>query len=60
MKLDGDMCGGVVLFIKVVINMLIKFVGMGEKLDVIEVFYLECMVFCILGMGDVLILIEKV
>lgn len=60
MKLDGDMCGGVVFFICVVIDILIKFVGFGEKMDVIEVFYSECMVFCILGMGDVLMFIEKV
>lgn len=59
-KFDGDICGGVVFFICVVINMLIKFVGLGEKFDVLELFYFECMVFRIFGMGDVLILIEKV
>lgn len=48
------------MFIWVVIGKLIKFVGEGEKMDNLDVFYLDWMVFWILGMGDMMILIEKV
>lgn len=59
-KLDGDARGGAALSIKAVTNKPIKFVGVGEKLDQIEVFHPERMASRILGMGDVLSLIEKV
>lgn len=58
-KLDGDTRGGAALSIKAVTNKPIKFVGMGEKLDQLEVFHPERMASRILGMGDVLTLIEK-
>ena len=58
-KLDGDTRGGVALSIKAVTNKPIKFCGVGEKLGDIEQFYPERMASRILGMGDVLTLIEK-
>src|SRR5690625_1530538 len=58
-KLDGDTRGGAALSIKAVTDKPIKFVGMGEKLDELEVFHPERMASRILGMGDVLTLIEK-
>ncbi len=58
-KLDGDTRGGAALSVKAVTNTPIKFVGLGEKLDAIEVFHPERMASRILGMGDVLTLIEK-
>ncbi len=58
-KLDGDARGGAALSIKAVTGKSIKFVGMGEKLDQIEVFHPERMASRILGMGDMLSLIEK-
>lgn len=58
-KLDGDTRGGAALSIKAVTNTPIKFVGVGEKLDAIEPFHPERMASRILGMGDVLTLIEK-
>ena len=58
-KLDGDTRGGAALSIKTVTNKPIKFVGMGEKLDQLEPFHPERMASRILGMGDVLTLIEK-
>lgn len=58
-KLDGDARGGAALSIKAVTGKPIKFVGMGEKLDQIDVFYPDRMASRILGMGDVLSLIEK-
>ncbi|MDO6628588.1 signal recognition particle protein [Bacillus thuringiensis] len=58
-KLDGDSRGGAALSIKAVTNTPIKFAGMGEKLDAIEAFHPERMASRILGMGDVLTLIEK-
>ncbi|WP_019242336.1 MULTISPECIES: signal recognition particle protein [Bacillus] len=58
-KLDGDTRGGAALSIRSVTNTPIKFVGMGEKLDALEVFHPERMASRILGMGDVLSLIEK-
>ncbi|MDF0725214.1 signal recognition particle protein [Cytobacillus sp. S13-E01] len=58
-KLDGDTRGGAALSVKAVTNTPIKFVGLGEKLDAIEAFHPERMASRILGMGDVLTLIEK-
>lgn len=58
-KLDGDARGGAALSIKAVTGKPIKFIGVGEKLDQIEVFHPERMASRILGMGDVLSLIEK-
>src|SRR5699024_2720973 len=58
-KLDGDTRGGAALSIRSVTNTPIKFVGMGEKLDALEPFHPERMASRILGMGDVLTLIEK-
>lgn len=58
-KLDGDARGGAALSIKAVTGKPIKFVGVGEKLDALEVFHPDRMASRILGMGDVLSLIEK-
>lgn len=58
-KLDGDARGGAALSIKTVIRKPIKFVGMGEKLDALEPFYPDRMASRMLGMGDVLTLIER-
>ncbi|BAC13487.1 signal recognition particle protein [Oceanobacillus iheyensis] len=58
-KLDGDTRGGAALSIKSVTDKPIKFAGMGEKLDQLEAFHPERMASRILGMGDVLSLIEK-
>lgn len=58
-KLDGDTRGGAALSVKAVTGTPIKFVGMGEKLDALEPFHPERMASRILGMGDVLTLIEK-
>lgn len=58
-KLDGDARGGAALSIKAVTNCPIKFVGMGEKIEPLEVFHPDRMASRILGMGDVLSLIEK-
>src|SRR5699024_6852680 len=58
-KLDGDTRGGAALSIKAVTDKPVKFAGMGEKLDQLEPFHPERMASRILGMGDVLSLIEK-
>lgn len=58
-KLDGDTRGGAALSVRYVTGKPIKFIGTGEKLDAIEPFYPERMASRILGMGDVLSLIEK-
>lgn len=58
-KLDGDTRGGAALSIRSVAEKPIKFVGMGEKMDALEPFHPERMASRILGMGDVLTLIEK-
>jgi signal recognition particle subunit SRP54 len=58
-KLDGDTRGGAALSIRSVTSTPIKFVGLGEKLDALEAFHPERMASRILGMGDVLTLIEK-
>lgn len=59
-KLDGDSRGGVALSLKKVLGIPIKFIGLGEKIDNFQVFHPERMASRILGMGDVLTLIEKV
>ena len=59
-KMDGDARGGAVLSIRSVAQCPVKFVGTGEKLSALEPFYPERMVSRILGMGDVVSLIEKV
>ena len=58
-KLDGDARGGAALSIRAVTGKPIKFAGIGEKLDAVEVFHPDRMASRILGMGDVLSLIEK-
>lgn len=58
-KLDGDTRGGAALSVKYVTGKPIKFIGTGEKLDAIEPFYPDRMASRILGMGDMLSLIEK-
>jgi signal recognition particle subunit SRP54 len=58
-KMDGDARGGAALSIKAVTGKPIKFIGVGEKLDALEAFHPERMASSILGMGDVLTLIEK-
>ena len=58
-KLDGDTRGGAALSIKAVVGKPIKFVGVGEKIDDIELFHPERLVSRILGMGDVVSLVEK-
>ncbi|MDM5316558.1 signal recognition particle protein [Fictibacillus sp. b24] len=58
-KLDGDTRGGAALSIKAVTGLPIKFVGLGEKMDAIEAFHPDRMASRILGMGDMLTLIEK-
>jgi len=59
-KLDGDTRGGAALSLREVTNIPIKYMGLGEKLDQIEVFHPERMASRILGMGDVLTLVDKV
>ena len=58
-KLDGDTRGGAALSIKSVVNKPIKFIGTGEKMDAIDIFYPERMAERILGMGDVISLVER-
>jgi len=58
-KLDGDAKGGAALSVKAVTGKPVKFVGLGEKLDALEVFHADRLVSRILGMGDVLTLVEK-
>ena len=58
-KLDGDTRGGAALSIRKITNVPIKFIGLGEKLDTLEVFHPERMASRILGMGDVMTLIER-
>jgi signal recognition particle subunit SRP54 len=58
-KLDGDTRGGAALSIKSVVNKPIKFIGTGEKMDAIDVFHPERMADRILGMGDIVSLVEK-
>jgi signal recognition particle subunit SRP54 len=58
-KLDGDTRGGAALSIKYVVQKPIKFVSMGEKLDQLDIFYPDRMANRILGMGDIVSLVEK-
>lgn len=58
-KLDGDTRGGAALSIKYTVGKPIKFVSMGEKMDTLDVFYPERMAQRILGMGDIITLVEK-
>lgn len=58
-KLDGDTRGGAALSIKAVVNKPIKFVGTGEKMDALDLFYPKRMADRILGMGDVVSLVER-
>ena len=58
-KLDGDTRGGAAISIKAVTGKPIKFIGIGEKFDALEAFYPERMASRILGMGDVISLVEK-
>ncbi|MDD3320546.1 MAG: signal recognition particle protein [Paludibacter sp.] len=58
-KLDGDTRGGAALSIRTVVNKPIKFVGTGEKMDAIDIFHPERMADRILGMGDIVSLVER-
>jgi signal recognition particle subunit SRP54 len=58
-KLDGDTRGGAAISIRAVVNKPIKFIGIGEKLDALEVFHPDRMATRILGMGDIISLVEK-
>jgi signal recognition particle subunit SRP54 len=58
-KLDGDSRGGAALSIRSIVNKPIKFVGVGEKLDALEPFYPDRIASRILGMGDIVSLVEK-
>lgn len=58
-KLDGDTRGGAALSIRTVVNKPIKFVGTGEKMDALDVFHPERMADRILGMGDIVSLVER-
>lgn len=58
-KLDGDTRGGAAISIKSVVNKPIKFIGTGEKMDAIDIFYPDRMADRILGMGDVISLVER-
>ena len=58
-KLDGDTRGGAALSIRSIVNKPIKFVGMGEKMDALDVFHPERMADRILGMGDIVSLVER-
>ncbi len=58
-KLDGDTRGGAALSIKAVVDKPIKFVGTGEKMDALDIFYPKRMADRILGMGDVVSLVER-
>lgn len=58
-KMDGDARGGAALSLKAVMGKPVKFIGVGEKVDALEVFYPDRMASRILGMGDILSLVEK-
>lgn len=58
-KLDGDSRGGAALSIKAVVNKPIKFISTGEKMDALDIFYPDRMASRILGMGDVVSLVER-
>jgi len=57
--MDGDARGGAALSLKKVTGKPVKFIGMGEKTDALEIFHPERMASRILGMGDILTLVEK-
>ena len=59
-KLDGDARGGAVLSVKAVTGKPVKLIGLGEKLDALEPFHPDRMASRILGMGDILTLVEKI
>jgi signal recognition particle subunit SRP54 len=58
-KMDGDTRGGAALSIRSVVNKPIKFIGLGEKMDALDIFYPNRMADRILGMGDIVSLVEK-
>jgi len=58
-KLDGDSRGGAALSIRSIVQKPIKFIGVGEKLDALELFYPDRIASRILGMGDIVTLVEK-
>jgi signal recognition particle subunit SRP54 len=58
-KLDGDTRGGAAITIKAIVNKPIKFIGTGEKMEAIDIFYPDRMASRILGMGDVVSLVER-
>ena len=58
-KLDGDARGGAALSMKTITDVPIKFMGLGEKLDAFDTFHPDRMASRILGMGDVVSLVEK-
>lgn len=58
-KLDGDTRGGAALSIRSIVNKPIKYVGMGEKMDALDIFHPERMADRILGMGDIVSLVER-
>jgi signal recognition particle subunit SRP54 len=58
-KLDGDTRGGAALTIRSVVDKPVKFVGLGEKMDAIDIFYPSRMADRILGMGDIVSLVER-
>jgi len=58
-KLDGDTRGGAALTVRAVVSKPIKFVGIGEKMDALDVFHPNRMADRILGMGDIVSLVEK-
>ena len=58
-KLDGDTRGGAAISIRAVVNKPLKFISSGEKMDAIQVFHPERMADRILGMGDVVSLVER-
>ena len=58
-KLDGDARGGAALSIKTIVSKPIKFISTGEKMEALDVFYPDRMASRILGMGDVISLVER-
>jgi signal recognition particle subunit SRP54 len=58
-KLDGDTRGGAALTVRTIVNKPIKFIGVGEKMDALDIFYPKRMADRILGMGDVVSLVER-
>ena len=58
-KLDGDSRGGGILSVRAITNVPVKFVGQGEKIDDLDIFYPSRMADRILGMGDIMSFVEK-